>query len=48
MTLFEVAKEIQRRLAATFLRDKDGQRPGIRRHEEVPGRSALARPDPVL
>jgi hypothetical protein len=27
MTLFEVAKEIERRLAATFLRDKAGRRP---------------------
>jgi hypothetical protein len=27
MTLFEVAKEIQRRLASTFLRDSDGRRP---------------------
>ena len=27
MTLFEVAQEISRRLAGTFLRDADGQRP---------------------
>jgi hypothetical protein len=27
MTLFEVAKEISRRLASTFLRDAKGQRP---------------------
>ena len=27
MTLFEVAKELARRLAATFLRDDDGRRP---------------------
>jgi hypothetical protein len=27
MTLFEVAREIQRRLAATFLRNEDGRRP---------------------
>ena len=27
MTLFEVAKEISRRLAATFLRDASGRRP---------------------
>jgi hypothetical protein len=27
MTLFEVAKELQRRLATTFLRDKNGHRP---------------------
>jgi hypothetical protein len=27
MTLFEVAKEISRRLASTFLRDADGRRP---------------------
>ena len=32
MTLFEVAKEISRRLSATFLRDADGQAAGLRRH----------------
>ena len=39
MTLFEVAKEIQRRLAATFLRDKDGHRPvygGTKKFQEDP------------
>jgi len=39
MTLFEVAKEIQRRLAATFLRDKDGLRPvygGTKKFQEDP------------
>ena len=39
MTLFEVANEIQRRLAATFLRDQNGQRPvygGTRKFQEDP------------
>ena len=39
MTLFEVAKEIQRRLAATFLRDENGQRPvygGTKKFQEDP------------
>ena len=39
MTLFEVAKEIQRRLAATFLRDEKGQRPvygGTKKFQEDP------------
>ena len=48
MTLFEVANEIQRRLAATFLRDENGQRPVYGGTKKIPGRSALARPDPVL
>ena len=39
MTLFEVAKEIQRRLAATFLRDANGRRPvygGTKKFQEDP------------
>ena len=39
MTLFEVAQELSRRLAATFLRDSDGRRP-------VYGGSALFQEDP--
>ena len=48
MTLFEVAQEIERRLESTFLRRREWAAAGLRRDEEVPGRSALARPDPVL
>jgi hypothetical protein len=39
MTLFEAAKEIQRRLASTFLRDSDGHRPvygGTKKFQEDP------------
>ena len=39
MTLFEVAQEIARRLAATFLRDADGRRPvygGIAKFQDDP------------
>jgi hypothetical protein len=39
MTLFEVAKEIQRRLAGTFLRDETGRRPvygGTKKFQEDP------------
>jgi hypothetical protein len=39
MTLFEVAKELQRRLASTFLRDEDGRRPvygGTKKFQEDP------------
>jgi hypothetical protein len=39
MTLFEVAKEIKRRLAATFLRDASGRRPvygGTKKFQEDP------------
>ena len=39
MTLFEVAKEIQKRLAGTFLRDASGQRPvygGTKKFQEDP------------
>ena len=48
MTLFEVAKEISRRLSSIFLRDASGRRPVLRRRVEVPGRPALARPHPLL
>ena len=48
MTLFEVAKELADRLASIFLRDADGRRPVLRRHGALPGRPALARPDPLL
>ena len=48
MTLFEVAKEIADRLIATFLRRPRRHAAGVRRHRGVPGRPALARPDPVL
>jgi hypothetical protein len=39
MTLFEIAEEIQRRLAATFLRDASGHRPvygGTKKFQEDP------------
>jgi hypothetical protein len=39
MTLFEVAKELSRRLASIFLRDKDGKRPvygGAKKLQEDP------------
>ena len=39
MTLFEVAKELSRRLASIFLRDKDGKRPvygGAKKFQEDP------------
>ncbi len=39
LTLFEVAKEIERRLASTFLRDEKGQRPvygGTKKFQEDP------------
>jgi len=39
MTLFEVAKEIERRLAATFLRDETGRRPvygGTKKFQDDP------------
>ncbi len=48
MTLFEVAQEISRRLASTFLRDDQGTAASLRRDRKVPERSALARPDPFL
>ena len=48
MTLFEVAQDLAGRLAATFLRDANRRRPVYGGTPEVPGRSALARPDPLL
>ena len=42
LTLFEVAQELARRLASAFLRNADGKRADLRRHGQVPGRSALA------
>ncbi len=48
MTLFEVAQELTRRLAGTFLRDASGRRPVYGGTAQVPGRSALARSDPLL
>ncbi len=48
MTLFEVAREISRRLAATFLRDADGRRPvygGTAKFQDDPHWRDL---DPVL
>ena len=48
MTLFEVSKEIGRRLSRIFLRDESGQATGLRRNQEIPGRSVLARLHPVL
>ena len=47
MNLFEVAQELSRRLAATFLRDDDGTAPRLRRDQAVPGGPALAGPHPV-
>ena len=48
MNLFEVSKEIADRLTRIFTRDEQGRRPGLRRHREVPDRSPLARPHPLL
>ena len=48
MNLFEVAKEISDRLTRIFLRDGQRAPAGVRRHREVPERSPLARPHPVL
>ncbi len=48
MTLFEVAMELSRRLASTFLRGPGRHASRIRRHPPVPGGRALARPHPVL
>ena len=44
MTLYQVAEEIERRLASIFLRDERRPAAGLRRVENVPGRPALARP----
>ena len=48
MTLFEVAKEISRRLSTHLPARRERPPPGLRRLGEVPGRPALARPDPLL
>ncbi len=48
MTLFEVAKEISRRLGGHLPARRKRQAPGLRRDREVPGRPALARLHPVL
>ena len=42
MTLFEVAKEIARRLSSIFLRERRRTSSSVWRYEEIPGRSALA------
>ena len=47
MNLFEVSKEISDRLIGTFTRDEQRPSPGLRRHREVPDRSALARLHPL-
>jgi hypothetical protein len=47
MTLFEVAQELSRRLAGTFLRRRWAT-PGVWRDHGVPGGPPLAGPDPVL
>ena len=46
--LFEVAHDLAERLIGTFLRDSTGRTTGLRRHGEIPDRSALARPPPLL
>ena len=43
MNLYQVAEEIARRLANIFLQGRGRPAAGLRRHREVPGRSALAR-----
>ena len=48
MTLFEVAKEISRRLSGHLPARRERPPAGLRRLGEVPGRPALARPDPLL
>ena len=48
MTLFEVAQEISRRLAGHLPARRQRTAAGLRRHRQVPGRSALARSDPLL
>ena len=42
MTLFEVAQELSRRLAGTFLQDSDGRRPVYGGTKALPGGPALA------
>ena len=48
LSLWDVAAEVSRRLTHIFLRDAEGRRPVHGDPEEVPDRSALARPHPVL
>ena len=48
MTLFEVAQEISRRLASDVPARCRWTTAGLRTDGQVPGRSSLARPDPVL
>ena len=48
MTLFEVGTEISERLQRIFLRDETGPASGVRRHDKVPARPALARLHSVL
>ena len=48
LSLWDVAAEISRRLTRIFLRDADGRRPVHGNQAEVPERSALAGPDPLL
>ena len=42
MNLFEVSKELGRRIISIFTRNEQGDAPGLRRHGEIPDRSALA------
>jgi hypothetical protein len=48
MNLFEVSREIANRLTRIFLKDKSGRRPGVWRYGEVPDRSPMEGPPPVL
>ncbi len=48
MTLYQVAEEIERRLASIFLRDERGRRPVYGSSERFQADPYLARPDPVL
>ena len=48
MNLYEVAEELGRRLARDLPARRRRAATGLRRRHEVPGRSALARPAPVL
>ena len=48
MTLFEVAQELSRRLSSYVPARRQRTAAGVRRDRQVPGRSALARLDPLL
>ena len=48
MNLYQVAEEITRRLTQYLSTRRGRPAAGLRRNSEVPGRPALARPDPVL